>query len=100
MPKKQQDLFDTQPAPWELDEQSDQLIARVAFAEAPFGPYDYLVPDQLRDALAVGCRVRVPLGKRQRLTHGYCCELIAPGLLIFDATWLMSCCGVKLQTRA
>ncbi len=73
---KQQTLFDTQPEPWQLDDQGDWLAARVALAEPPFGPYDYLVPGNLERRLAIGCRVRVPLGQRKLL--GYCVDLIGP----------------------
>ena len=73
--KQQKALFDTQPAPWELDQRDDWLVARIAFSEAPFGPYDYLVPNSMRERLSVGMRVAVPLG-RNRSIKGYCIDLI------------------------
>lgn len=73
--KQQKSLFDTEPAPWELDQKDDWLVARVAFSEAPFGPYDYLVPNKLRENLKKGMRVHVPLG-RNRAMKGYCVDLI------------------------
>jgi len=45
---QQQALFNTEPAPWSLDDQADWLAARVVFAQRPYGPYDYSVPDELR----------------------------------------------------
>ncbi len=42
---EQQDLFDKQPPPWELDDQRERCVGAVVFSEMPFGPYDYEVPD-------------------------------------------------------
>lgn len=72
MNKSQQGLFDKAPEPWELDAEGDRLVARVVFAEAPFGPYDYLIPEELRDAVALGQRLKVPLGRGNRTMVGYC----------------------------
>lgn len=72
MSKRQQDLFETDPAPWDLDEAADQLVATVVFAEQPFGPFDYCVPETLRTQLGPGRRVRVPLGRGNRGVVGYC----------------------------
>jgi primosomal protein N' (replication factor Y) len=58
-----------------LDEAQDQAVASVVFPEAPFGPYDYLVPDALRNDVEPGRRVRVPLGRGNRTVVGYCVEL-------------------------
>ncbi len=71
----QRELFDPQPAPWELDEPEDWLVATVVLPESPFGPFDYLVPDPLRVALAPAMRVRVPLGRGNRAVVGYCVQL-------------------------
>ena len=67
--------FDAEPAPWDLDEQSEQLVAEVVFSAAPCGPFDYAVPDALRASVALGKRVRVPLGRGDRLMTGYCVKL-------------------------
>jgi len=72
MTKRQQDLFETDPAPWDLDEAADQLVATVVFAAAPFGPFDYRVPDTLHNDVGPGRRVRVPLGRGNRGVVGYC----------------------------
>jgi len=72
MTKRQQDLFETDPAPWDLDEAADQLVATVVFAEQPFGPFDYRVPESLRAEVGPGRRVRVPLGRGNRGVVGYC----------------------------
>jgi primosomal protein N' (replication factor Y) len=73
---QQQDLFNTDPAPWELDEQLDWLAARIVFAEAPHGPFDYLVPDHLRTLIRPGMRVNVPMGRGNRKMRGYCVTLM------------------------
>jgi primosomal protein N' (replication factor Y) len=72
---RQQQLFDVDAPPWEIDDQSDRLVASVVFAEMPYGPFDYTVPDRFRDAVAVGGRVRVPLGRGNRAMVGYCVDL-------------------------
>ncbi|MBC8351283.1 MAG: primosomal protein N' [Planctomycetes bacterium] len=69
---KQQELFDSEPAPWELDEGDDRLIATIVLPEAPFGPFDYAVPEALRSSLGPAMRVRVPLGRSNRTVIGYC----------------------------
>jgi primosomal protein N' (replication factor Y) len=72
MTRRQQDLFTTDPAPWDLDAAADQLVATVVFAEKPFGPFDYRVPETLRTEVGPGQRVRVPLGRGNRRVVGYC----------------------------
>ena len=58
--KKQQALFSTELAPWELDDAEERFVAVVVFPEPPFGPFDYLVPDALRTEVAAsGIRVSV-----------------------------------------
>ena len=74
----QQHLFDPDPAPWELDAAADRLVAEVALSDVPGGPYSYLVPDALRDALVAGMRVLVPFGRGNRDLVGYCVGL-SPG---------------------
>jgi primosomal protein N' (replication factor Y) len=69
-------LFNTTPQPWQLDDQDDWLAARVAFAEAPFGPYDYSIPAELESQIKPGIRVEVPLGRSNRKMAGYCVEII------------------------
>lgn len=78
MPEAQRNLFGEQELPWEEDAQTDQMIAKVALVDAPYGPFDYLVPDDLRDKIGIGMRVRVPLGRGNRTVTGYCAELIDP----------------------
>jgi primosomal protein N' (replication factor Y) len=73
---KQNNLFDTEPEPWQLDDQGDWIAARVVFAEPPFGPFDYLIPGELERSLEVGMRVRVPLGRGNRTIIGYCIDKI------------------------
>lgn len=71
----QRNLFDAEPTPWELDEQGEQLVAEIVFSATPWGPFDYSVPDNLRGMVAVGKRVRVPLGRGDRQMTGYCVKL-------------------------
>lgn len=75
---KQQQLFDPQPAPWELDEVDDRPVATVVLPAMPFGPFDYLIPDQFLTALKPGMRVKVPLGRGNRAVQAYCVR-ISPG---------------------
>ena len=75
MKREQQSLFETNPAPWEQDDQSEQLVATVVFSTGPQRPFDYLVPEALRTAVSAGQRVRAPFGKQNRLVTGYCVKL-------------------------
>ena len=72
MDADQRRLFDTEPEPWEADDQAEQLVASVVLSAGPAQEFDYFVPDNLRDAVEVGRRVEVPLGKSNRLVAGYC----------------------------
>lgn len=73
---QQNQLFDTAPEPWQLDDQGDWVAARIVFSEAPHGPYDYSVPDEFQDRLHPGMRVKVPLGRGNRKMVGYCTDII------------------------
>ncbi len=72
MSNQQRSLFETDPAPWEADDQTEQLVAGVVLATGPAQEFDYLVPDALRDLVEPGRRVLVPLGKGNRQVQGYC----------------------------
>ena len=72
MEKKQQDLFEREPPPWELDDAGAVLVAQVYFNDPPFGPWDYAIPDEFVEALRAGMRVEVPLGRGGRTMVGYC----------------------------
>ena len=74
----QSSLFNIQPQPWQLDDQDDWLAARIAFAEAPFGPYDYSIPPAMETLVRPGIRVEVPLGRGNRQMTGYCVDVIGP----------------------
>lgn len=76
MNDNQQNLFDTEPEPWQLDDQDDWLAARVVFAEAPWGPYDYRIEGDIERQLKPGMRVYVPLGRGNRSVVGYCVAII------------------------
>lgn len=68
----QPQLFDTDVPPWELDAQGECRAARVVFSEAPHGPLDYRVPEDMAAEVHVGVRVKVPLGRSNREMLGYC----------------------------
>ena len=72
MANNQQKLFDTDPAPWEVDDAGEQLVATIVLPIGPSGAYDYMVPERLRDQAKAGRRVRVPLGRTNRSVVGYC----------------------------
>ena len=74
----QTSLFETQPDPWQLDDQDDWLAARIVFADPPFGPYDYSIPGELEGTVKKGVRVVVPLGRGNRTMTGYCTEIMTP----------------------
>src|SRR3954469_25985184 len=75
---QQQSLFDIEPAPWEIDDAADALVATVVMPGGPAGEFDYLAPPEMVGApqaarrLEPGRRVRVPLGRGNRSVVGYC----------------------------
>ncbi len=75
---QQPELFETAPPPWELTNAEDVAMASVVFSEAPYGPYDYRIPDELRPQLTSGMRVKVPLGKRKVPMIGWCIGVSQP----------------------
>ena len=81
MSTRQQQLFDTEPAAWEVDAQQQQLVAAIVLCQGAVGEYDYRVPaefcDETRHArlLEPGRRVRVPFGRSNRTVVGYCVHL-------------------------
>ena len=74
----QQSLFNVEPQPWQLDDQDDWLAARIAFAGAPYGPYDYSIPAEFEKQVRPGVRLEVPLGRGNRKMTGYCLDVIGP----------------------
>ncbi len=75
MHTEQQDLFDKQPAPWELDAAQTQAVASVVFAAGPEKPFDYRVPEALSGQVEPGRRLHVPFGRAGRIVVGYCVRL-------------------------
>ncbi len=65
------ELFPDDRAPWEIDAANETPSASVVFPEAPYGPYDYRIPDELAGAVQPAMRVVVPLGKGNREIVGY-----------------------------
>ncbi len=75
MAQPQRTLFDTSDEPWEMDDAQELCVATVVIPQRPIGPLDYAVPKHLTESLAVGCRVRVPLGRGNQAATGYCVAL-------------------------
>jgi len=71
----QVELFETDLPPWELEAETSVAAATVVFSEAPYGPYDYRIPDALRETLQIGMRVKVPLGNRRKPITGWCTQI-------------------------
>lgn len=73
-PKHQPALFDlpSEPDKWELAAEQDRVVAQVVFNRPLDSIYQYWVPDHLRELIAAGQRVRVPFGRGDTLTLGYC----------------------------
>ena len=71
----QVELFETDLPPWELEAETSVAAATIVFSEAPYGPYDYRIPDALRETLQIGMRVKVPLGNRRKLITGWCTQI-------------------------
>ncbi|HID22731.1 MAG TPA: primosomal protein N', partial [Planctomycetaceae bacterium] len=61
--------------PWDEAAARDVLIAEVVFNRPLTTSFDYFVPDELRPVIQPGQRVRVPFGRGNRLTVGYCVAL-------------------------
>ena len=77
-----QGLFEFADLPdWEQASLDDIQVAEVVFNLPLEKSYSYLVPDDLRELLQPGMRVRVPLGRGQRQVTGYCvavCQTSGP----------------------
>ncbi len=79
MSKLQKGLFELEPDPaaWEVAAGEDCLVAQVVFNRPLDTVYHYLVPEGLRNFIAPGQRVRVPFGRGDTSTLGYCVGLQA-----------------------
>ena len=75
---KQQQLFGPEPLPWELADQEDLACAQLVFNRPVDRAFDYLIPDHFRGQLQPGQRVKVPFGRGDHLTIGYCVGLETP----------------------
>ncbi len=71
---QQRQLFQLEPVPtpWEEAAHTDQFTAQVVFNRPLDTSYHYLVPQDLREMIQPGQRVRVPFGRGDKLTTGYC----------------------------
>ena len=74
---RQPSLFDLppEPAPWEQAADADRLVAAVVVNRPIDTVFHYLVPQELRDLIQPGQRVRVPFGRGDDATVGYCVGL-------------------------
>lgn len=75
---KQQQLFNPDPAPWELADQEDLAGAQLVFNRPVDRIFDYILPDEFRGRLQPGQRVKAPFGRGDRLSVGYCVGLDKP----------------------
>lgn len=57
---------------WQQAAMDDVLVAEVVFNLPLERPYTYAIPDELRDRIQPGQRVRSPLGRGNRNVIGYC----------------------------
>ncbi|MGI9456000.1 MAG: replication restart helicase PriA, partial [Aeoliella sp.] len=111
LPAQQQNLFDTEPAPWELDDAEQQRVARIVMPSGPSGPFDYLVPDAFADEkkqeiyAEAGRRMKVPFGRGNRSIIGYCVEVsvrpvggrkLKSVAAVFDSSPLLSASMLRL----
>ncbi len=74
MAGRQGELFSQDVPEWELDAAASTRAASIVFAENPWGPFHYRIPEEM-SALQIGMRVKVPLGKGNREIVGYCVEI-------------------------
>lgn len=74
---KQQSLFESGPCPlpFELAAEGDRIVAGVVLARPLETIYHYLVPEELRELVRPGQRVRVPFGSGSVPTLGYVVEV-------------------------
>ena len=77
MNRSQPQLFEVAPAPlpFEIAAEEDLLVAQVVFDRPLEEAYSYLVPEPLRELIATGGRVRVPFGRGNTPTTGFCVGL-------------------------
>jgi len=73
----QQNLFQPDdlpeaPTSWERAAAIDQLAAQVVFNRPLETAFHYLIPDELREILNPGQRVKAPFGRGDRPTVGFC----------------------------
>ena len=71
-----QGLFEFADIPeWERAAREDIQVAEVVFSLPLEQSYTYRIPDEFRDRLQPGVRVRVPLGRGSRSVVGYCVDV-------------------------
>ncbi len=72
----QQGLFEFADLPeWEQAAAEDVMVAEVVFNLPLEKPYTYSIPDEFRELLKAGMRVKAPLGRGNRRVIGYCVNI-------------------------
>ena len=79
----QSSLFDDDalpepPLPWEQAAEQDRLAVKVVLNKPLSTAYTYLVPEELREAVGPGQRVRVPFGRGDKAETGFVVEVGPP----------------------
>ena len=95
-----------QPSAQPVHARPDAPVASVALVQKVDRIYSYTLPAELVGTLKPGCRVRVPLGKNNRLAEGYCVQItqgdwkstLKPVAEQLDAQPLLSCHMIELGT--
>ncbi len=101
-----QGLFDFADLPeWEQAALDDVQVAEVVFNLPLEKPYTYLIPDEFRELLQPGMRVKAALGRGNRQVAGYCVGVrqtgnpsrrLKPILEVLDSSPLLSASMLQL----
>lgn len=82
-PSEQKHLFPETPEQrgpnlWERAAERDRMTAEIVLNRPLDTIFHYTVPDGLREMITAGQRVKVPFGRGDRLTTGYCVGIGSP----------------------
>lgn len=74
--------FPPQAAPsektaWERAAESDLTVAKVVLNRPLLTEFHYIIPEALREWIGPGQRVKVPFGRGDRLTVGFCVGILS-----------------------
>ena len=78
---RQPSLFaaEPEPLPWEIAAEANEPVARVVFDRPLDSEYLYRIPHELLHLVGPAVRVRVPFGRGNQLTTGFCVGLQQSG---------------------